>query len=256
MKRRKNVGRKYVFFDVDGTLVSHVGESHIPHETVEAILRLREKGHVPAIATARSLCLTRKVASSLGMELLVCCNGAHVLYKDRILEERYLPSSFVEAMKHAAFERHFDISLLDAEHVYTGQDSPDFAAYLREQAGFDCRSPLACASRAFLAYNFSKTSFHTEDAEGVEFFPSPHYVEARLHGVSKWSGILKSAAALGFEIQDIVAVGDGANDVDMIEKASIGIAIKGSVAERSASYVAEDIDRGGIFDILKKLDMI
>ena len=38
----------YVFFDIDGTLISHRGISHIPDETRIAIDALKAHGHVPA----------------------------------------------------------------------------------------------------------------------------------------------------------------------------------------------------------------
>ena len=47
--------QKYIFFDIDGTLVSHVGNSHIPEATHEALARLKASGHVLAIATARAM---------------------------------------------------------------------------------------------------------------------------------------------------------------------------------------------------------
>ena len=50
--------RKYVFFDIDHTLLSHVGTSHIPPETREALRLLKANGHVPALATGRGAFLT------------------------------------------------------------------------------------------------------------------------------------------------------------------------------------------------------
>ena len=43
------MGRRYVFFDIDGTLVSYAGGTgHIPDATRRAVELLRRNGHVPA----------------------------------------------------------------------------------------------------------------------------------------------------------------------------------------------------------------
>jgi hydroxymethylpyrimidine pyrophosphatase-like HAD family hydrolase len=91
--------RKLIFFDIDNTLVSHVGESHIPESTGEALRLLTRNGHVAAIATARNLCMTRGTAACLGIDLMVCCDGAHVVRGDRTLYERWLNPSFVQNLR-------------------------------------------------------------------------------------------------------------------------------------------------------------
>jgi Cof subfamily protein (haloacid dehalogenase superfamily) len=256
---------KLVFFDIDGTLVSHAGESHVPEPTVEALKRLVQKGHVPAVATARNLALTRKTAAALGIDLLVCCNGAQGILKGKLLYETFLGEDFARIFRERARAENSLFSrktyALGAENVYTDLKEEKFDAFILSQVGFDCKKPLTSAERIQLACVFAPFPLRLRewrerrDVDVVEF---PSSTELRPPGVSKWSGIVRAAAAAGFGAEDLIAVGDGLNDVDMIQNASLGIAVGGAGPElkSAADFVARDIDEGGILSAFRDLGMI
>ncbi len=56
----------------------------------------------------------------------------------------------------------------------------------------------------------------------------PWLLELGHPGVSKGTGLAWVAARLGFETADVVAFGDGENDLELLEEAGFGIAIEGS----------------------------
>lgn len=254
---------KLVFFDIDGTLVSHAGGSHVPRETDEAIALIREAGHIPAIATARNFAMTRTTAARFGIEILVCCNGALVVAGGENIHEAWLDSGFLSMFRQRLAPFSENASALDADYVYTGQTSDEFERYLLEQSGFDCRKPLNELSRAHLAYVYSDhLAGMLADAENglenVDFYKLRWYTEIRPKGVSKWVGIQKAARFLGFPEGGIVTVGDGVNDVEMLKNAPWGIAVGGAVAEArsAADEVVGDIDSGGILDVFRRLEIL
>ena len=55
----------------------------------------------------------------------------------------------------------------------------------------------------------------------------PHLLELGHPAVTKGSGIAFVAAELGLDLADVVAFGDGENDVELLEVAGFGIAIEG-----------------------------
>ena len=259
------MNRKLIFFDIDNTLVSHVGKSHIPEATTEAVRLLKRNGHAVAIATARNRCMTRKTAAHFGIDLLVCCDGAHVLDGDRVLHEEWLDASFLEAFRSLLLCAADDYSALDAEYVYTGRNSEAFRDYLAEQAGFDCRRPPIDLQRAYMAYAFHLGSPGPASPDPAKLHPeciaafaSPYYTEYLPRGVSKWSGIRHACSARGFSPADVVAVGDSDNDVEMLLNASPGIAVAKSSpkALEAADLTVSDIDEGGILEAFQKLKMI
>ena len=254
---------KLVFFDIDGTLISHVGGSHVPRETDEAIALIKKADHIPAIATARNLAMTRTTAARFGIGLLVCCNGAHVVVNGESIHGEWLDSGFLSTFRKRLAPFSENASALDADFVYTGQTSDEFERYLLEQSGFDCRKSLNELSRAHLAYVYSDHLAQTlADAksglENVDFYEMRWYTEIRPKGVSKWVGIQKAARFLGFPEEEIVTVGDGSNDVEMLKNAPLGIAVGGAAAEAksAADEVVGDIDSGGILDVFRRLEIL
>ncbi|MDR1378996.1 MAG: Cof-type HAD-IIB family hydrolase [Synergistaceae bacterium] len=254
---------KLVFFDIDGTLVSYAGKSHVPEPTVEALKRLAQKGHVPAVATGRNLALTRKTASSLGIDSLVCCNGAQGIRKGESLYEVFLSEDFTQNFRSEFSSSSRKSYALDAENVYTNMNEDYLDAYLLEQAGHSCKKNLISAERVHLVCVFDSDSFPPQwrkrrkswNLDIVEF---PNSTEFRPSGTSKWSGIVRLATAVGFDVKDIVTVGDGLNDMDMIQNASLGIAVGGAKPELKAvaDFITQDIDEGGIFSAFCDLGLI
>jgi hydroxymethylpyrimidine pyrophosphatase-like HAD family hydrolase len=58
-----------------------------------------------------------------------------------------------------------------------------------------------------------------------------HAGELYQRGISKADGVAAAIAHLGIAREHTIAVGDGANDLEMIAYAGIGIAIEGSLPE-------------------------
>ncbi len=248
--------KKYIFFDIDGTLLSHRGISHIPDETRTALRRLKECGHICAAATARGAILTRPLASELGIDLMVCSNGAHVLFKDKVLNETWLDNKAIEMFKKTAALYPQNTSASDDSWVYSDNKSEETRAYINLQAGFDCIRPMSELRRAFIMYFFRSESYNEPEESNIfstppnfiELESGRNFIEARPAGTSKWTGIMTAARHLNFEHKDIITFGDNLNDVEMLRNAPIGVAVGGAVneAKNAADYITDDIDDGGI----------
>src|SRR6202021_3027727 len=65
----------------------------------------------------------------------------------------------------------------------------------------------------------------------VVLYPEPDYGKFGLivnpHGVSKWSGIEAYCTLHGIESDEVAAVGDGLNDLEMLRQAGVGIGVRG-----------------------------
>ena len=71
-------------------------------------------------------------------------------------------------------------------------------------------------------------------------------------GTSKGEGMLKIAGKYGISRENICAFGDSYNDIDMLQKAGLGIAMGNGQREckDAADYVAEDISEEGFYKAL------
>ena len=74
----------------------------------------------------------------------------------------------------------------------------------------------------------------------------PGTIDIMKKGVSKWNGVKKLAQILNIEDKDIITVGNYYNDIEMLEKANVGIAVANSLKEvkEIADYVTINDNNG------------
>lgn len=60
-------------------------------------------------------------------------------------------------------------------------------------------------------------------------------------GVTKWNGVIAYAESRGITSDEILAVGDGDNDVDLLTRAGIAVAVRGG-SERALATADHLID--------------
>lgn len=77
-------------------------------------------------------------------------------------------------------------------------------------------------------------------------------LQVRPHGVSKWSGVLAFCKDQGLDPGRVLAVGDGANDVELLGAASIACVVAGGAPDalRHADHIIEPPGIGGWAAIL------
>lgn len=85
----------------------------------------------------------------------------------------------------------------------------------------------------------------------LEYF----YTEITSKDVDKWNAIERLINLLGIKNEEVITIGDNANDIKMIKNAGIGVAMGESAAyiKEQANIVAESNDNDGVAKILKKV---
>ena len=86
----------------------------------------------------------------------------------------------------------------------------------------------------------------------IEYF----YTEISEKDVDKWNAIEFLLNKLNIKKEEVIAIGDNANDIKMIENAGIGIAMKGSypkVLEVADEITDKTNDEEGVANIIEKL---
>jgi hydroxymethylpyrimidine pyrophosphatase-like HAD family hydrolase len=102
------------------------------------------------------------------------------------------------------------------------------------------------------------------DAHGatVVLYPEPDYGRFGLivnpHGVSKWSGIEAYCILHGIEPDEVAAVGDDRNDLQMLRQAGVGIGVRGGCDEivEMADFLIEPPERGGWHKLVEILESL
>ena len=90
---------------------------------------------------------------------------------------------------------------------------------------------------------------------GANFLKSrPHYVEIAPEGVDKGAALLRLAGLLGLDRSEVMAFGDGQNDVTMIAAAGVGVSMQNGCPEAraAADRIAPPNTEDGVAQVIEE----
>lgn len=258
---------KLVALDIDGTLLTPLPETGYSAEEVTPAVRaaidsILDAGCHVVLASGRAPLSMSLVLQNLGMPrypadqaLVVASNGAvtfsyppmkvisEVTFDARaavaaVLE--HVPDAAVAVEEHGVgyrVNRHFPIGELDGKMILTPLDE----LVAREVSRVIIRDPdstpedfVSLAERLGL--------------QGTNYFIGwTAWLDLAPEGVSKASGLAEVCFKLGVSQQDVLAIGDGRNDIEMLEWAGRGVAMGQAPDEVKAiaDHVTESVLNDG-----------
>lgn len=255
---------KAVFFDIDGTLLSHETNT-VPPSALEAIRQLQQRGILVFLATGRHRSHLESLPSLQGLTYDgavslnggYCYNGAGRIFHNPICREdiaallNYLdrdpiPCGFIEEDRtyvnfyndrvHEVHEA-IHTPLLPLDDLRRGLEHPVYQIllYLRADEPMPPCMPHTRTTRWFTG--------------GVDIIPAEG---------GKALGIQKVLAHYGINKADTMAFGDGDNDLDMFEAVGLSVAMGNAVPQliAAADHVTADVDDDGIAKALKHFGLI
>ena len=246
---------KMLVLDLDGTLLDDNKE--IPEENIVAIRKLNEDfGVIPVIATARPLDVAKYIAGKGGklfQKYIIATNGAIVqeLETGKYLVNKSFTPAQIDALFAAAKEDNLECEFMttecevadahykdrrDIDPMYENMGQPfNFQDNLQEYAQrIDKPIPLFAISGTLeeLEDCLPKLSkidglqISTPCARSTPDGKSLAYFDIMRKGVTKSSAIETLADYLGIKKEEIIAFGDGGNDVEMFQTAGLKVAMK------------------------------
>jgi Cof subfamily protein (haloacid dehalogenase superfamily) len=242
---------KIVFFDVDGTLLH---DKQIPDSAKKGIELLKQHDILPVIATGRSEYEMRPIRESLGIDWALTCNGSHIGHRGKTVIGTPFPQKWIVEWMELAREHDHTFLLYGAENFYSNRPDCPYFLQARREIGF--MDPQTFEHPADLPPIYQCIFFGDETAE-------KHYTAGKaddlyLHrwrpwaldlnpgGINKKIGIQRLLEHLGLSPDQAAAIGDGRNDIEMIEYVGLGIAMGNAcpellqVADRVTRHAGED----------------
>ncbi|MCI1797390.1 MAG: Cof-type HAD-IIB family hydrolase [Bifidobacterium tibiigranuli] len=266
------MAQRLVFVDVDGTLVNHNQE--VPDSAQEALAAAAAAGHQLVLCTGRSKPEVYPALLDLGFRGLVGSNGAYgemdgaAIFDDRMPENDVAElAAWFDSNRTACFWTTPDAvysvhDFIDLFRPSDGVSKPtaagDWTAYLR-QIGPYVRTGVPKTANKVTFFLSAGSGARLADAR--ERFGSRFCIvsgsmpqelgetgELTALGMDKSVGLKKMAARLGFAPDDTVALGDSANDIEMLRSAGTGIAMGNGTPEAKevADWVTAPIDDDGL----------
>ena len=230
--------RLLVALDVDGTILDIDGR--VSERMMASLARLRAHGVRIVISTGRGIEAALPVAHHLGLTdgWMICANGAITLRMDPAAPGGYEvadsvvfdPTDVIATLSRAVPDGILAVEVLDGGFEVS-RPFPD-----GELAGMQrVVSPEEMASRPVIRVVLRAPGMGVREFSALVAGCGLHSVEYAIgwtawldvapEGVTKASALQALAARLGTSADRAIAVGDGANDIEMLRWAGIGAAM-------------------------------
>ncbi len=267
---------RLVAMDLDGTL--YTDEKKITDETVKALEEVTAKGVKIVAATGRLFRdIPGEVKNLPGFSYGIACNGAAVLdHQGKVIYSDMISFDDYSGIARAVREEGMLLDVFTLDRIYrdisdrakvdkldilgsmkrfmlgSREDIDDLYAFLEEKQLPLCK----------LTVNFPKGDVQRERLKEIlKDFPEYTSVtggygnrELTKKTTTKGVALLRLAEKLGIPVEETMAMGDSGNDLDMIKKAGLGVAMGNAEPDilEVADYVTKTNEEDGVAFALRE----
>lgn len=253
--------------DLDGTLLNQ--DREISNETVEYLKKLKNSGYIIVIATGRIYASALK--SKRGSEFanyIIASTGTYIgdpsseslIFKKTISKE--IAKKILEYYNKNC--KYIDICSRDMIYKYSEEEeNTDIVKTIKDKKELlnDCKEifhiSIAMKDNNYvfeLYHNLLEVIPELNILVMQDSFSDNKWIEIMPKECSKYEAIKILSNFLSIDNDSIIAFGDGINDIDMVEKCGIGVAIKNALPEVKAvanKITQYDYNQDGVIKFLK-----
>jgi Cof subfamily protein (haloacid dehalogenase superfamily) len=272
-----------IVLDVDGTLIDDQQQLH--PRTRAAVRAAGAAGTLVVLASGRMYRSVLPWARELGVEApLICYQGALVRAMPRegaplvdgvpqgelIAEDAVDPACALRALE-VARSGGWHIQAYRGDVLYCERERPEAHIYARiAHVGYTLVPDLApimaagstkvvCVVADEAGAQRCEDALHDALGEGARVVRSlPEFVEVTSPRAGKARGLQAVCERLGIGLEDVVAVGDAPNDIDLLEAAGFAVAVRTArpVVLAAADAVCAPPRDAGVADVLEALGLV
>ncbi|MGM0396576.1 MAG: Cof-type HAD-IIB family hydrolase [Bacillota bacterium] len=272
---------KLIAIDLDGTLLD--SNKRISPENREIVNRLIREGYQVVIATGRRYYSAKMLVKELDSHMVIVANNGNIVRSS--LDDKILISKFMDRESYRDILDEAKLNGLHGiVHIDRYQEGIDIAVekdeihgeHLKYMTEMDKRYLVLPEKEIYLldrvlavVFPGDRESIHSFSDRVFQKYPdrySSHVLEniyiaeamfeAMNPGGSKWKTLYEYALSIGIHRDEIIAIGDDNNDVDMLLNAGLGIAMKNGseLSKAAADIVTErDNDHSGLAETLEQI---
>lgn len=259
---------RLVAMDLDDTLLA--SDLTISMSNREMLQKAEKNGLKITLASGRMYRAMLPYAQTLGMRNipLIAYNGALIKHTDhgRTISHRPLRRLLVDQIVSSLKELRLHVNLYSNDRVYIEKMTVEARAYMEisrvepeivgdfsQYTPEDCTKVLAIGDPKQIAGIKAKMAEILGERVHITI-SKPQYLEFVSAGVNKALALQEVAAYYGFEREEVMAIGDGFNDLEMIKWAGVGVAVDNAPLEvkEAADWVSPSCDRDGVAAALRR----
>lgn len=258
---------KLITLDIDGTLLNSAGI--MTAETVEAVRRCRDTGVMVTISTGRPIQGARYFIDELGLDApIITYNGAMIVDSatGEILFEQGMLRQDAGQVLRLGMERDTTIIVWSCNKLFVNKINDHVNSY-KKLSG---EEPVVFSDFSRILDQGVTKIIWIDDVDRIEAYKKgikdivndsvtyctsqPHFLEFFNSSVSKAAALEFIGRRHGIRREEMIAIGDGFNDLSMIEYAGLGVAMGNAadgVKER-ADHVTASNDENGVARVIYK----
>ena len=257
---------KLVVTDIDGTI--YTPTQGITEEVKHCIQNLTQKGVHVAIATGRTYGSAKCVADNIGIECpLICYQGGLVqTYNGDIIDVKYLDPKIAREIIEDFRKRKIHLNVYIEDKLYVEEDDDYIKDYIGDK-GIDYYKVDSFDELDFsklnkmLAIKYDSKFIDELIDELQKKYPQIYVVKSFAYfceiankEATKGNAIKILADLYGITTDEVLAIGDNNNDIEMVETAGVGVAMGNGTEEikKRADFVTDNVEHNGFVKAIDK----
>lgn len=262
-----------ICLDLDGTLLNRARA--VSARNRNALIECLNRGISVYLVTGRPPCFAKWLARQIDSRIqVICSNGAWYQRNEQVIQHR-MSADAVQFLLHILQENPTTTMFFkNAQHVYTNAERDERFLYdhlnaqLPEQDWCDSHTNLSLEQLSCQAHDILKVLVYEEDTERLqqiyqqiqaytELEPTgcaPVGFDVVACGVNKAKAISEICADRHIPLAQTICMGDGDNDMEMIQQAGLGVAMRNADAQvrACADLCAPTNDMDGVAWVLER----
>lgn len=246
--------KKIIAFDLDGTTID--AEENFPYELKDLLKSLKERGHVIVAATGRVHDSAVKILQNTSfLDYIISTNGAAIYSVEKenfILKKAIHSSDLCEIIKFCK-DVPIKYRICDLHFYYQNKKYDSLYSDLFVKPIYDFflfLTQIKDVLKIEIFYNnfndlnkqylkLERKFPHMKIFKMQSSFSDHCWLEIGDKGVDKWNAIQQIMKIEHIEKRDVIAFGDGRNDIVMLKESGMGVAVFNALSD--VKKVADDI---------------
>lgn len=262
---------KLLALDIDGTLTN--SQKAITPATLQAIEKAERAGVKIILATGRPTYGVAPIAEKLGMGnkegYVLSFNGGKITewHSKKVLYESDLPREVLPALYKTAKENHVSIMTYHNEYVVSETTDDPYVQIeisLNHMGGkkvhnfmtdtdFPIPKCIITGEPTIIERLDKELNGRWDDTLSI-YRSEPFFLEIMPKGIDKAHSLSVLLSKLNIDRKEMIACGDGYNDIPMIQFAGTGVAMSNAQLDvlRIADYITTSNDEDGVARVIEK----